>query len=475
MGSKGLWAFIKPVIKQVSLNKLKNKRLVIDIILYLHKYIISIRNKGTEIKNKNNKNITHLVSLYNIIKQLTSYNILPICVFDGKPPELKKNTVNKRKMTVEKSKKIVDELNKEIIKLYEDWEEINLTDDNVTKPELITINENNLSCENDIYIEKIEEYEKIITSEYIKHFKKCHSITKDEINECKDLLKLMGIPYITSTEEADKETAELYNKYKHLMSGILTEDSDILLYGGGCIYKDINFVTNTVNEINISDVLEYLENKSKEIIDEYKIQYNYKIINDKFNFNNLIDFSIILGNDFTNGIRINKKIFDSQNINNSTSNLSYARHIIFKQFILHNYDIPKLIKTLYKLNETNETILYYIPENFEETYKEIRDIYIKKINTEYTIDNLIMKKPNFMILNKLLLGNNILNKYNKTLFTRNLSNLYNQFKDLDQILEENYKKLYYSLLETNFKSLNGEDNDITWNKVYKNKCKINLV
>ena len=93
MGSKGLWAFIQPIIKRIPLDNLRNKRLILDIILYLHKQIIGIRNKGRDIVNNRGKNINHLVSLYNILKNLISIDILPICVFDGKPPELKKQTI----------------------------------------------------------------------------------------------------------------------------------------------------------------------------------------------------------------------------------------------------------------------------------------------------------------------------------------------------------------------------------------------
>ena len=78
MGSKGLWAFIQPIIKRIPLENLKNKRLIIDIILYLHKQIIGIRNKGHDIINNRGKNINHLVSLYHILKNLINVDIKAI-------------------------------------------------------------------------------------------------------------------------------------------------------------------------------------------------------------------------------------------------------------------------------------------------------------------------------------------------------------------------------------------------------------
>ena len=420
MGSKGLWAFLQPAFKRVSLSKLKNKRILLDIILYLHKQIIGIRNKGSDIYNSNNKNINHLISLYNVIKHLISNNILPICVFDGKPPIQKKQTIEKRKATVEKSKKIVEsitkqinekinitkkDINKEVIKdIPENWEDILLDDEGID-----TIYEEN-EKDNELYCDKNK-----IDLEYIKHFKKSFNINSNEIKDCKYFLELMGLPFIESYEEADKECAIIYNKFKYLISGIMTEDSDILLFGGSCIYKDFDFTSETVNELNLDDILKFLNDKANKI----------KPI--KFTLDNLIDFSIILGNDYTNGIRV-KTVLPEINTYNK-SNLSNAREIMFNHFIESDCNIDTLLLKLYKLNE--QQILYYIPINFKETFDITKQIY-KYTNQKVIDNNYYMKKPKTNELIKYVSDNKLMNKYTITNFITKLNRLYEKNKTLSQ-------------------------------------------
>ena len=472
MGSKGLWAFIRPIIKRIPLANLKNKRLIIDIILYLHKQIIGIRNKGHDIINNRGKNINHLVSLYHILKNLINVDILPICVFDGKPPELKKQTITKRKAITEKSKQLVSLISNEINKLNDDWEEINSSDSDVIKPDMHYISNEEYDNDN---IEDTD-YGTKLNIEYLKHFKKSYNINTSQINDCKSMLEMMGLPVITSIEEADKDSVNIYNRLKTYIAGILTEDSDILLYGGECIYKDIDFATGTISEINISDVLKYLQNKARKI--------DPNII---FTFQNLIDFSIILGNDYTAGIRTNSVIEQIEEVDKSISNLSNSREIIFRKFIKSNCNVPELIDTLYNFNEQNQVIIYYIPANFKETYLAVRNIYTSNANDTYTIQNIIMSQPDLVKLQKYLLDNDIIKRYSANIFMKNLTKLYEAFK-----IKRKYQIIHQQpILEYSCRTTSTSSNESSpisdsptselspsdidnngWTLVTKHKCKL---
>jgi flap endonuclease-1 len=114
-------------------------------------------------------------------------NIIPIYVFDGKPPEFKTKLINLRREVKQKA--------------------------------------------NDKLTENITEEEKI------KYFKRSVSISKKQIDECIELLELMGIPYIIAPEEADSQCAELVKC--GIADGVLTEDMDIMTFGADKIYRNL--------------------------------------------------------------------------------------------------------------------------------------------------------------------------------------------------------------------------------------------
>lgn len=60
---------------------------------------------------------------------------------------------------------------------------------------------------------------------------------QDKFNSLKHLLQIMGIPYIDSPSEAEAQCAFLESK--GLVDGIITEDSDVFLFGGRKIYRGV--------------------------------------------------------------------------------------------------------------------------------------------------------------------------------------------------------------------------------------------
>ena len=104
-------------------------------------------------------------------------------------------------------------------------------------------------------------------------------VTENMIGDVQELLKRFGIPYITAPMEAEAQCAELYKI--GLVDGIITDDSDCFLFGGDRIYKNM-FSQKQFVECYLKNDIEDKIGLSRE---------------------NLIELAILLGSDYTEGIK----------------------------------------------------------------------------------------------------------------------------------------------------------------------------
>lgn len=91
MGVNGLWQVVQPCARPTNLATLNRKRLAVDASIWIYQFLKAVRDKeGNALRN------SHVVGFFRRICKLLWFGILPIFVFDGGAPALKRQTINNR-------------------------------------------------------------------------------------------------------------------------------------------------------------------------------------------------------------------------------------------------------------------------------------------------------------------------------------------------------------------------------------------
>ncbi|RKP01465.1 hypothetical protein CXG81DRAFT_1343, partial [Caulochytrium protostelioides] len=92
MGVKGLWSLVEPVARPVRMETLQNKRLAVDASIWLHQFLAAMRDgEGNALHG------AHIVGFFRRICKLLFHGILPVFVFDGDVPAMKRQTILRRR------------------------------------------------------------------------------------------------------------------------------------------------------------------------------------------------------------------------------------------------------------------------------------------------------------------------------------------------------------------------------------------
>lgn len=129
--------------------------------------------------------------------------------------------------------------------------------------------------------ENVYDYEqemKQLRSQQKKDRRDADEVSHIMVSECQQLLKLFGLPYVTAPMEAEAQCAELVSL--GLVDGIVTDDSDIFLFGGTRVYK------NMFNQAKFVECYLTGDLEKEYVLDREK----------------LIRFAHLLGSDYTEGI-----------------------------------------------------------------------------------------------------------------------------------------------------------------------------
>ena len=218
MGIRYLNRFLKdnasPSIRLCNLAELSGKKIAVDISIYMYRFA----SDNTLIEN-----------IYLMLSVFRHYNIIPIFVFDGKPPLEKRELLQKRKKDKQEAE---NEYNKLKNKL-----EINKDMDEADKQEII------------------------YNMDVLK--KKSVSINKNDVENVKILIRSYGATYYDAPGEADELCAMLNMKDK--VWACLSEDMDMFVYGCPRVIRYLSLLNHTAVIYDLKCILNNLGISQKEL------------------------------------------------------------------------------------------------------------------------------------------------------------------------------------------------------------------
>ncbi|KAK6635933.1 Elongation of fatty acids protein 2 [Polyplax serrata] len=222
LGLNKLLADVAPnAVKYSEIKNYFGRKIAIDASMSLYQFLIAVRSDGAQLTNADGETTSHLMGTFYRTIRLIENGIKPVYVFDGKPPELKSGELNKR---AEKR----EEAQKALAKAEESGD----------------------------------------TEEVAKFNRRLVKVTKEHVSECKELLRLMGVPYIEAPCEAEAQCAALVKSGK--VYATATEDMDALTFGSSILLRHLTFSEARkmpIQEIYLDKVLSELEMSQNEFID----------------------------------------------------------------------------------------------------------------------------------------------------------------------------------------------------------------
>ena len=211
------------VREEISIKDLKGKVLAIDSMNYLYQFLTTIRTaEGSLLTDQKGRVTSHLIGLFNRTTSLMEQGLRLVFVFDGKAPEIKRKTWEKR------------------------W-----------------------SAKTEASIRLKEAEEKGDLDEMRKFAPRTAVLSKEMINDAKRVIEALGLPIVQAPSEGEAQTAYLVKKGDAFAS--VSQDYDNLIFGCPLLIRNLSIVgrqkkigkaaykTVKPEIINLKKVLDHLE------------------------------------------------------------------------------------------------------------------------------------------------------------------------------------------------------------------------
>jgi len=218
------------VKKELGLKELNGKILAVDSMNMLYQFLTTIRSAdGSALTDKKGRVTSHLIGLFNRATSLMEGGMRLVFVFDGKPPEIKKKTWEKRTAVKKQA----------ALKFKEAEEAADL-------------------------------------SEMKKYSARTAVLTKEMVEDAKNVIHALGLPIVQAPSEGEAQTAYMVKKGKAYAS--VSQDYDNLIFGCPTLVRNLSiagkrkktgklgYTTIKPELILLQDVLENLELTQDQLI-----------------------------------------------------------------------------------------------------------------------------------------------------------------------------------------------------------------
>ncbi len=177
--------------QKISLENLNGKTLAFDSYNILYQFLSSIRGEdGTPLKDSHGNVTSHLAGLFYRTINLAEKGVRPVFVFDGKPSELKKATLEKR---------------------------------------------------HEIRTEAFAKHAQAVAEGNLEDARKFGSralkLDGKMVADAKELVSLMGFPVVQAPGEGEAQASHMVREKK--VDGCVSQDYDALLFGCSVLYRNI--------------------------------------------------------------------------------------------------------------------------------------------------------------------------------------------------------------------------------------------
>ncbi|OON14252.1 putative flap structure-specific endonuclease [Opisthorchis viverrini] len=208
-------------VKNTEIKAYFGRKVAIDASMSIYQFLIAVRQEGSTLMNSEGESTSHLMGMFYRTIRMIENGIKPVYVFEGKPPSMKAGELAKRtERRIESSRELA-------------------------------------KAEEEEDLEAIEKFSKRLVK-----------VTPQHNDDCKELLKLMGVPYIKAPGEAEAQCAALAKAGKVYAVG--TEDMDALAFGCPVLLRHLTFSEARklpIQEFNLPSVLAGLELSMDQFVD----------------------------------------------------------------------------------------------------------------------------------------------------------------------------------------------------------------